>query len=226
MNNIKSVEGRVIVKVDLNQKNGVTFSDGTELELMRDIENFDRKYTQQVLGIVIDGENIPKDAIVLMHHNSCHDTYQIFNHSALSGEEIASNIKIYSIMERDIFFWKMPDEQEWHPTKEYATALRVFKPYIGVLENIEPTLIKDTLYVTSGNYKGKVVKTIEASDYSITFRSPDTGKDISLIRFRPDGIISEQREPEAIAIMNEYTEMVNNGELFIGLDVKNCKNAN
>lgn len=126
-------------------------------------------------------------------------------------------------MERDCFFWKMPDEQEWHPTKEYATALRIFKPYTGMLIGVEPTLIKDTLFVTSGNYKGQVVKTIEASDYCITFRDPTTGKDKSIIRFRPDGILSEQRECEAIAIMNELTDGVNDGSILVGLTVSDCK---
>ena len=125
-------------------------------------------------------------------------------------------------MERDIFFWKMPDDEDWKPTKHYDTALRVFKPYTGILEGVEPILIKDTLFVTSGKYKGLIVKTIEASDYCITFRDPSTGRDKNIIRFRPDGNESEQREPEAIAIMNEYTDMVNNGELIVGLTVKDC----
>lgn len=225
MGELKHVENRVIVKVDLDQKNAVTFSDGTEISLIRDVENFDRKYTQQVLGIVIDAENIPKDAIVLFHHNSLHETYLVANHSTLSGEEIASGIKIYSIMERDVFFWKMPSEETWNPTKSFATALRVFKPYEGRISFITPELIKDTLFVTSGKYKGQVVKTIEASDYCITFRN-EKGVDENIIRFRPDGFKEEQREPEAIAIMDNYTEMVNNGTLLIGLTTSDCKTLN
>ncbi len=129
-------------------------------------------------------------------------------------------------MERDIFFWKMPDGSTWNATKEYATALRVFKPYTGILDGIEPTLIKDTLYCTSGNYKGVVVKTIEASDYCITFRDPTTGKDKSIIRFRPDGILSEQREAEAIAVMNNLTDGVNDGSILVGLTISDCKSLN
>lgn len=222
MGELKHVENRIIVKVDVDGKNWHTFSDGTEIRLERNTDNFDLKYVAQNIGVVIDAENIPKDAIILMHHNATHDTYLVDNHSNLSGEEIASGIKIYSIMERDCFFWKMPHEEEWHPTKEYATALRVFKPYIGILEGVKPTLIKDTLWVTSGKYKNQVVKTIEASDYCITFRDPTTGKDKSIIRFRPDGIESEQREAEAIAVMNELTDGVNNGSILVGLTVSDC----
>ena len=220
---LKHTKKRVIVKVDLNQKNGVTFEDGTEIELVRNVDNFDKKYTNQVMGTVVDAENIPKDALILFHHNSVDENYEIFNHSTLSGEDIKAGIKMYSVMERDCFFWKMSGEQEWHPTPGYATALRVFKPYTGTLEGIPPTLLKDTLYVTSGEYQGKVVKTLQSCDYQITFRDLDTGKDKSLIRFRPEGIPEEKREAEAIAIMDGLTDDVGNGKLLVGLDIPNCK---
>jgi hypothetical protein len=185
------------------------------------VDNFDRKYTEQVLGVVVDAENIPTDAFVLFHHNSLHDTYEIKNHSQLSGKEIASGIKYFSIMERDVFFWKMNAEHEWHPTEGYATALRVFKPYEGFIEGIPPTKINDTLFVTSGKYQGKIVRTLKASDYQLTFRCPLTGRDVSMIRFRPDG--DKEREPEAIAIMDELTKQVKKQELLIGLTPSDAK---
>lgn len=219
---LKHTYGRIITRVDLKQKNGVTLEDGTELILERDYNNLDKKYTSQVLGTVIDSDYIPEGALVLFHHNSVHETYEVFNHSILSGEEMASGIKIYSIMERDCFFWKMPNEQEWNPTKGYATALRVFKPYEGKMDGVKPSLIKDTLYVTSGSYTGIVVKTEKASDYCITFRN-EKGVDENIIRFRPDGIEEDQREPEAIAVMEELTTKVKKGELFVGITDKDCK---
>ncbi len=222
---LKHVSKRIVVRVDMQQKNYQTFADGTVIRLERDYNNLDRKYTQQVLGTVLDSEYIPKGAFVLFHHNSLHETYEVFNHSSLSGEDIASGIKIFSIMERDCFFWKNPNEKEWNPTKDYATALRVFKPYIGSLQGIEPTLIKDTLYVTSGNYKGCVVKTEKACDYQITFRN-ENGVDENIIRFRPDGIEEDQREPEAIAIMEDMSQKVKEGELLIGLTKTDCKKLN
>jgi hypothetical protein len=219
---LKCVSGRVVVKVDTEQKNGYTFEDGTEIRLERDYNNLDRKYTQQVLGVVVDGENIPANALVLFHHNSLHETYQIYNHGRLSGRDIASGIKLFSIMERDCFFWKMKDEEEWHPTEGFATALRVFEPYKGMLQGIEPTLIKDVLFVTSGELKGVVVKTVKASDYQITFRN-EKGKDTEIIRFRPHGNEKDQREPEAICVMDNLTKKVNNGELLIGLTKSDAK---
>jgi len=166
----RHVDGRIIAKVDLQQKNFYNFSNGLIIRLERDRENFDRKYTQQVLGVVVSAENIPTDALILFPHNSTHETYLIHNHSSLSGEEIASGVKLFSIMERDCFFWKMVGEQEWHSTKGFSTALRVFKSYTGILSNIEPTLLKNVLYVTSGEFAGKVVFTVKAADYEVIFR--------------------------------------------------------
>ncbi len=217
---LKHVEGRIVCKVDREQKQGFTFSDGTEIAIIRNVDNFDRRYTEQVLGVVVDAENIPKDALVLFHHNSLHETYEIKNHSQLSGKEIASGIKYFSIMERDCFFWKMKDDEDWKPTEQYATALRVFVPYSGMIEGVPPNKLNDTLFVTSGNLKNKVVKTLKASDYQITFRN-ERGVDQNIIRFRPDG--DKEREAEAIAILNDETDKVLSGEYLIGLNVNDAK---
>ena len=211
---LKHIEGRVVLSVDPEQKNYWTFSSGETIRLERNFDNFDKKYTSQVLGVCISAEDIPQDAFVLFHHNGLHETYQILNHGKLSGKDIAAGIKLISIPERDCFFWKLKDEEKWHPTKNYATALRVYEPYNGLLEGVEPTLIKNTLYVTSGKYEGQVVKTLKACDYQITFRN-ENGIDENIIRFRPDG--DEDREEEAIAIMHELTEKVKDGKLIAKL---------
>jgi hypothetical protein len=222
MSEIKHVEGRIIVKVDKEQKNHVTFSDGTVIRLERDYNNLDRSYTQQVFGVVIDAENIPKDALILFHFNALHDTYKVFNHSNLSGEEIASGIEIYSILERDCYLWKMAGEEDWNPCKNYAIAERVFEPYKGILQGIEPTKIKDVLYVKTGELKGKVVKTLKACDAALIFRN-EKGVDETIIRFRPFGSKEDQREEEAIAIMNNLTDRLHDGELLVGTSISDAK---
>jgi len=67
------------------------------------------------------------------------------------------------------FAWH--DGKDWQPLKPFDFALRIFKPYKGAIQGIEPTLINDTLFVTSGELKGKAVKTIKASDYQIVFQN-------------------------------------------------------
>ncbi len=219
---LNHVPGRVIVKVDIEQKNHYTLSTGVVIRLERDFENLDRKYTQQVLGVVVSAENIPSDSLILFHHNGLHETYRVLNHSTLSGEEIASGIKIFSILERDCFFWKAPGEAEWNPTSGYEKALRVFKPYTGILQGIEPTLVKNVLYVLTGDLARKVVQTVKAADYQITFRN-EQGVDENIIRFRPYGVEEDQREPEAICILDNLTEELNEGNLLIGLSKSDAK---
>lgn len=221
MNELKHVAGRVIVKVDREQKNFYTFSDGTTIRLERDYNNLDRSYTQQIFGVVIDAENIPRDALVLFHFNSLHDSYRVFNHSVLSGEEIASGIEVISILERDCFLWKMAGETEWNPCKNYAIAERVFEPYTGIL-HVEPKKLKDVLYVKTGELKGKIVKTLKACDAALVFRN-EKGVDETIIRFRPFGSVEDEREEEAIAIMEELTDRYYNGELLTGITTSDAK---
>jgi len=217
----KAPKGRVIVKVDLEYKNSHKFEDGTEIYIGRDFNNLNRRETMPVNAIVIDAEHIPSGAEVLIHHNACHDTYKIFDYEDMVEGEVSNDIQYFSIKESDCFLWRK-DTTEWQPCTVFDTALRVFKPYIGTLENIPSTKIKDTLFVTSGNLKGKCVSTPKSCDYEIVFNDLD-GKEHRIIRFRPFGDEENQREPEAICLLNDLTEKINNGELLVGLNESDCK---
>jgi hypothetical protein len=80
--------------------------------------------------------------------------------------------------------------------------------------------------MTTGEYKGLVVRTIKASDYEIVFREPTTGQESRLIRCRPNGDERTNREEEVIAIDHSATEKVNSGKLYVGLSKKNAKPVN
>jgi hypothetical protein len=213
------VEGKVIVKVDLQAKNQHTFSDGTVIRRERQFDNFNRRETEAVNAICVSGEGIKAGAEILIHHNATSETNRITNYKNTLGSDIA----YYSIQVEQCFLWL--DGDKWTPLPPYATALRVFEPYNGVIEGIEPTLLKDTLYVTSGDYNGIVVKTIMASDYCVVFQDTN-GREGNIIRFRPDGCEKTNREPEAIAVLNELTERVNNGELLVGINISDAKKIN
>jgi hypothetical protein len=219
--NLKHTHGRVVVSVDMEFKNSHQFEDGTVIRLERQYNEFNQRITQPVNAIVISADNIPSGAQILIAHNCTHDTNKIFDYKNLSGEEIASDVKYFSIPESDCFLWK-DNDGEWKPCGVYETALRVFKPYRGIMEGIEPEIIKNTLYVTSGEYKGLVVRTLVACDYEVIFQG-DEGREERIIRFRPNGDEAEKREPEAICIDNEKTELVNEGELLVGLSISDCK---
>jgi len=212
--------GRIIVSIDTESKNKHKFANGQEIYLGRHFNNLNKRYTQPVNGTVISSEYIPEGSQVLVHHNACHDSHKIFNYQSLSGNEIADTTKYYSLPESQIFFYKEPNTTEWKATKGFATALRVFKPYEGIISGIEPTQLKDTLFVTSGDYKDKAVRTLKASDYELVYQD-STGTEARLIRFRETDI--EERPCEVIAILHETTEKILNGEYQIGLSTTDCK---
>ncbi len=219
------IEGRIIVKVWLQEKNHHTFSHGLTIRLERQYNNFNRRETEPIQGIVVSGESIPEGAIILFHHNATHANHEIFNVGNLNGEEIASQVKYFSILEKECYAWKMPDG-EWQPTKGFAFAYRIFKPYIGSIQGIEPTLIKDSLWMRTGQYKNMAVRTVKAADYEIIFREPETGREARIIRCRPDGDEADKREEEVIAIDHRMTKQILKGELLIGLSKSDCKQIN
>ena len=219
--NLKNVEGRIVVKADKDGKNWHTFSDGKKIRLERDYNNLDYKYTKQVLGEVVSADDVPTGAMLLFHHNCIHPVNQILNHSKLSGEEITSGVEIFSFSTDECYLWKMPGDKEWKPLKGFATALRVFEPYLGVLHNIPHKKIENILYLTSGNLKGNVCHTLKACDMPIIFNN-DEGIEETIIRCRHFEDEEHERE-EIVAINHDLTKKVENGSLYVGVTEKDCK---
>lgn len=222
MDKLKAVDGRVIVKVDLDAKNSHTFTFGKTIRLERGPNNLNNRETQPVQGEVIDSAYIPEGSVVLFQHNATHAMHEIFNYRALSGNDIASQVKYFSIPEGACYLYH--DGDEWLPLKGFVTGLRVFKPYPGLIQGIPHTLLKDTLYVTSGNLKGLVVHTLRASDYQVVFQGLN-GQEENIIRCRhwdnPQDDI-EGRE-EIVMIDYEKTRLVNKGKLLVGLTPADAK---
>lgn len=213
--NLQHVEGRVVIKVDINSKDSWTFENGMKIEYKRQFNNFNERETKPVNAIVISGEGIKSGSEILVHPNVIHDSNRIFSY-----KESSDTVKYYSIHHDMCFAWH--DGVDWRPLPPYDFALRVFKPYEGLIAGIEPEQLKDTLYVTTGELKGKVVKTLVACDYEIVFMDK-TGREGRRLRFRPFGDPKTKREEEALAIMNDLTDKVNNGELLVGLSIKDAK---
>ena len=223
MNKLTHTEGRIVVKVDLEGKNSHTFEDGTKIRLERRFDNFNMRYTQPVNATVISGEKIPEGAEIILHHNATHDTNVIHNYKPLDGAEIASNIRYFSIPETEAFAWRHGDE--WVPLPGYDFALRVFEPYHGIIEGVEPSEIKNVLWVTTGEYKGNVCITLKACDYQLIFQDVN-GREGNLIRFRSVEDQKTQRECEVVAIHHDFTNKVLNGKLHVGLTKVDAKSIN
>lgn len=217
--NLRHVDGRVIVVVNTQMKNYHSFSDGTTIRLERGYNNFNRRQTQPVNAFVVSGEGISGGSEVLISHNALHETNLITDYSQL-GKEVSEDIKYYSLPVDDCFAWRKPKE-EWMPLSNFEFGLRLFAPYGGSLQGIDPTRIKDVLYVTTGKLKGSVCNVLKASDYEIIFQGDD-GQEKSIIRFRHSEEEDFIRE-EVLCINHELTEQVNNNELLIGYNIKDAK---
>lgn len=211
---MKHTEGRVLIEIDLSLKNSHTFDDGTKIILERDVENLNKRETMPVNAVVVSGEDLPTGAQVLIHHNSIHDTNKVF----ISRE---TKVSYYSIPLLECYLWREDISKEWKPIKGFETALRVYEPYEGTLEGMQPTKIKDILYITSGKLKGKVVHTLKASDYEIVYQG-DNGKEERKIRVRH--FAGEENEREEIIAIDKYlTKKVKNSLLLVGLSSNNAK---
>lgn len=215
-------EGRIIIEVNEEAKNWHTFEGGQTIRLERKWNNLNRREVAPVSGKVLSAENIPEGAEILFSHNTVHDVNRIFNFHPLGIEEANPDIKYYSVKETECFLWRV-EGGDWQPCDVFATALRVFKPYNGPLVGIEPEMIKNVLYVTSGELKGKAVLTLKSCDYVIVFRDSKTGREDNIIRFRPFGDPVTEREPESLAINNEITEAIKKGRYLVGLTPTTAK---
>lgn len=223
MSKLTHVEKRIIVAIDHEKKNWHQFEDGTKIRMERKYDNFNMRHVNPVNAIVISGENLPEGEEIIVHHNAIHETNLINNYKPLSGKAVASDVKYYSISENEAFAYY--DGKQWMPLAGFDFALRIFKPYNGIIEGVEPTLIKQVLWITTGQYKDQACITLQASDYQLVFQGKNNREE-NIIRLRTEENLQEQRESEVVAIHNEYTHKILNGELLVGLTKSDAKPLN
>lgn len=212
---LKHVDGKVIVKVDMEGKNSHRFQDGTTIRRERQFNNLNFRETSPVNAVVISAENLPKGVEILVDYHAIHDSNKIFNYKNKSKQ-----IRYYSIKENDCYLWR-DENNQWLPLPPYELGLRVFEKFDSIISWMKPEKMEDVLYVTTGKLKGNVVMTLKACDYECVFQDVN-GKEGNRIRFLPFGDERVNKDPEAIAIMHELTEKVNKGGLLVGLTVSDC----
>lgn len=211
---LKHVNGRVVVKIDMELKNNHTFSNGMVIRRERKYNNFNFREVNPTNAIVVSAENIPKGSEILVDYMSIHDSYRIFGYKSQSND-----VQYYSIKEDECYAWK-DSNGEFQPMPNFEFGLRVFEPYIGTIEGVDPKVIKDVLYITTGKLKGKVAHTLKGCDYTLVFQGSD-GKEKNIIRFRHS---EDENYPleELIAISGDLTDKVNSGKLLVGLLPNDC----
>lgn len=218
--NLRHVEGRVVVKVDMLAKNHHKFESGLVIRRERQFNEFNRRITQPTNCIVISAEGIEKNAEILVEHNALHETNRINDYKNKFESEETDRVRYYSISTFECLAWRK--DSEWKPVEGFEFGLRIFKPYEGKLEGIEPTLIEDTLWVTSGMYKGNALRTLRGCDYELIYNE-SFGVEGSLICFRPEGDEKRNLEAEAVALMHEITDKILSNEYLIGYTTKDAK---
>jgi hypothetical protein len=215
---LKAPSNRVIIKVDLESKNSHTFKDGTKLKLERVYDNFNMRYVKPVNAEVVDAVGIPVGSEILIHHNATHDTYKIFNYQKPTAEA-SSDMQYFSIPIEECFMWRSEKGSTWNPLNNFITGLRLFEPYTGFLQGVEPTIVKNKIYVTSGDLAGNVVGTVVSSDYEIIYQNDDgTEGKIIRLRYYPEG----NERNEVISIEHELTEKVVKGDLMVGYNISDA----
>lgn len=212
---LKYVSGRVIVKIDLQGKNFHRLSNGHQLRLERDFNNHNRRHTAPINAVVISAESIPTNSEILISHNATHETNRIFSYKSSSPD-----IQYFSIPENECFAWR-DNNGSLQPMPNFDFALRVFKPYDGSLVGIQPKLLNDILYITTGSLVGNVVNTLKSCDYEIVFQG-ENGQEERLVRLRHSEDENFDRE-EVVCINHALTEQLNNNKLFIGLTANDAK---
>ena len=212
---LKHTKGRIIISIDLEAKNSHTFEDGSKIYIGRQFNNLNRRETEPVNAYVIDAENMPNGAEVLIHPNAIIDSNKIFGFN-----DSATDVRYYSIPETHCFLWKIEDE-DWKPITGFATGLRVFEEYKGTMVGIEHTQIKNVLYITSGKLNKKVVHTLKACDYEVIFMGKN-GTEERVIRCRHFDNEDNERE-EIVAIDSILTDKVIKGNLLVGVSSSDAK---
>lgn len=246
---LNHVQDRVIISVDVTQKNTYQFGNGQILVMFPNTNQLDRRYHAPVSGTVISAEDIPVGVEVLVEHNSCHVVNEI-----VDLKDDNPNIKFYSVPKLECFAWRLITNEyteadlvyyfdglvprtmlpysgiwsEWQPTKYYAIGERVYEPYTGILQNIKPTRIKNTLLIKTGEFKDKIVHIIKNGEYTIIYQDTNGKPNELLVTFHVEDE-SELSDPilnakqEILAVSETLTQRYHNGELLTGLTEDNCK---
>lgn len=212
---LKHIEGRIIVKIDMEGKNYHRFENGTNIRRERKFNNLNFRETSPVNGIVVSAEGIPTGVEILVDYHSVHDSNKILNYKNKS-----KRVNYYSIKKEDCYLWN--DGTGWKPHHPYELALRVFKKYDGVISWMKPEVMPNILYVTTGELKDKIVLTLLGCDYECVFQDTN-GREGNRIRFLPFGEPRLNKEEEAICIREDLMKELKEEKLLIGYTLSDCK---
>lgn len=192
-NKIKPVGNRVIVLVDVQEKETHSFTkeDGTTGKLyMANEYSWDSRVTNFTQGVLLtDYKNLKAGVHVLAHHNSMGDECE------LSDSRIPSGHKLFSI--ESVFVYFGIDGEEIIPVDGYLLADRLYVEQSSIIET-EKVKIPNKLRIkavpdsVSGIKVGDVVITYIYSDYEMTHNV--NGKVENIIRLKYDDCLAVDKD--------------------------------
>lgn len=199
---MKPTEGKVVIKIDLKQKEKYRFSNGQAIYISRG-HNYNLREDNPNVAEVIDAAKIPAKSLCLIHHNATQDSYKIFEEKE----------DVFSIPEDMVFLYF--ENGEWKPNENFVISNRIFKPYNGFLIGIDHELVKNRMYIEKGLYEGNVVITSPYCDYEIVFFIDGVEQHIIRTRVR-----------ELFGLDKELSDAVKKGEYLVGINSKEAKIIN
>jgi hypothetical protein len=213
MGKAKCTNGNVLIRLGTKNKDKYNLTEDIQIELEHGY-NFNLREDRPNLAEVMDGLGLTIGTKILVNYLALEKTYEIEGNDLLTKEEIAEGYKAYSVPE-DMCFAYFKDG-EWLPCKDIFLTLRVYKPYKGKLEGIEPQLVKNRMYCTKGEYAGKVLVTTLNCDYQIEWHN-ENNREEKLIR---------TLEREIMAIDEGMGKDLKKGKYLIGYSESDAKTLN
>ena len=215
-----AIKTNILLKMNTRQKEKYALTDNIQIEISKGF-NFNLREDRSSMGYIINGRGLTKGHQALCHHLTIESGNEVTAETILTDDEKKIGFKVFSV-DKDMVFATSPDGIKWFPCKDFLITFRIFKPYKGKLKGIEPSVLKDRMYIIKGvdefeeeitDLSDKVACTTVNSDYEIIWHN-ENNREQSLIR---------TRSREVLAIDNGMLEDLKKGELLMGLSPTNCK---
>lgn len=220
---MKAIKNKVLIKIDTLQKTKYAFSTGEQIVIERGY-NFNLREDRASMAYVIDSDQLPKDAPILVHHLSVEETYAVpYNDLFLSEDEIKEGFKVFCIPYDMVSAYF--EDGEWKPCKDFLITKRMFKPYEGELVGIPHERVKRRLYVIRGedtwdgetrDLAGKVIVVLDNSDVEIIFHNE---------QHREERVM-RTRHREILGIDEGMANDLKKNVYLVGLSEQYCKPIN
>lgn len=218
---MRAIKGRVLIKMDVRQKEKVELGSTGILLYVEKNYNFNLREDKSSMAVLIDGIGLKEGVKCLVHHLSSEPSYLINDETLLTKEEYLEGYKVFSIPEDNVFCYS-EDGVEWQPCKNFLMTSRMYKPYKGTISGIPNERVEGALYIDKGfDYEGGEEKDLSGNVAMVT---PNSDYEIIFVdELHKEHRVIRTRNREIQAIHHNLTDKVKKGEILVGTSDVNCK---